>query len=95
MSEPVTVSCAAAESGWVCDVRVGAPGHESDYRVTVSPAELVRFARGADDPTRLVTVSFEFLLERESKESILPRFPLSTIERYFPEYPREIAHRLG
>ena len=38
--------------------------------------------------------SFEFLLEREPKESILARFDLSVIARYFPEYDREIARRL-
>jgi len=39
--------------------------------------------------------SFEFLLEREPKESILTRFDLSLISRYFPEYEREIKRRLS
>jgi hypothetical protein len=39
--------------------------------------------------------SFEFLLERESKESILSRFDLSLISRYFPEYEQEIKRRLS
>jgi hypothetical protein len=34
------------------------------------------------------------LLEREPKESILTRFDLSVIGRYFPEYEREIKRRL-
>jgi hypothetical protein len=34
------------------------------------------------------------LLEREPKESILNRFDLSVISRYFPEYEREIKKRL-
>jgi hypothetical protein len=38
--------------------------------------------------------SFEFLLEREPKESILTRLDLSVISRYFPEYEREIKGRL-
>ena len=38
--------------------------------------------------------SFVFLLERESRESILRRFELPVIERYFPEYPTEIGRRL-
>jgi hypothetical protein len=95
MSERIVVSCAAGEGGWTCDVRVGQPGRESMYRVTVSADELARFGPGEADPARLVTRSFEFLLERESPGSILPRFALSVIERYFPEYPREIARRLG
>ena len=34
----------------------------------------------------LVRDSFGFLLERESKESILKEFDLAMIKRYFPEY---------
>ena len=36
-----------------------------------------------------------FLLERESKESILRRFELPAIERYFPDYPTRIAAMIG
>jgi len=43
----------------------------------------------------LVRKSFEFLLEREPKESILRQFDLPVIGRYFPEYEREIKKRLG
>ena len=51
---------------------------------------------GGDVPAeRLIELSFEFLLEREAKESILPKFDLPIIEHYFPEYPREIRKRLG
>lgn len=34
----------------------------------------------------LIKRSFKFLLKRESKESILSRFNLKIIARYFPEY---------
>lgn len=43
----------------------------------------------------LVHRSFEFLLEREPKESILRKFDLPMIERYFPEYEKEIQRRSG
>jgi len=66
----------------------------TEHRVTVGAAELERYAPG-NDSERLLRVSFEFLLEREPKESILRSFPISTIERYFPEYPEEIRRRLG
>ena len=42
-----------------------------------------------------LAASFRFLLAREPKESILSRFELPVIERYFPEYPEEIRGRLG
>ena len=38
----------------------------------------------------LIKKSFEFLLKRESKESILSRFNLKVIKRYFPEYEEKI-----
>ena len=38
----------------------------------------------------LIKKSFEFLLEREPKESILSRFNLRIIKQYFPEFEEEI-----
>jgi len=38
----------------------------------------------------LVEKSFEFLLERETKESILGSFDIILISKYFPEYPDKI-----
>jgi hypothetical protein len=45
-------------------------------------------------PEELIQKSFQFLLEREPKESILSRFDLSVISRYFPEFEREIKKML-
>jgi hypothetical protein len=42
----------------------------------------------------LVETSFKFLLERESNTSILSRFDLPIIERYFPEYEETIKDML-
>ncbi len=41
----------------------------------------------------LIKRSFEFLLERESKESILAKFNLQIIKNYFPEYEEKIQNR--
>ena len=38
----------------------------------------------------LIKKSFEFLLARESKEQILSEFYLSEIQRYFPDFKKEI-----
>jgi hypothetical protein len=35
----------------------------------------------------LVKKSFEFLLKREPKESILKEFDIMVIRKYFPEFP--------
>jgi hypothetical protein len=48
--------------------------------------------RGAE---ALVEESFRFLLEREPQGSIMRRFDLQVIGRYFPEYSEEIGKRLG
>ena len=40
--------------------------------------------------TELITHSFEFLLKRESNQSILKEFNLEVISQYFPEYIDEI-----
>jgi hypothetical protein len=82
----ISVECPASGAGWLAHVSVTDRGSTRQYEVRVSAAELSRFAPDASEPTDLVRRSFEFLLERESKESILPAFDLSLIGRYFPEY---------
>jgi hypothetical protein len=74
-------------------VTVDERGGRTVHDVTVTPADVERYAPGAA-PERLLEVSFEFLLEREPKESILSRFDLPVIERYFPEYLRTIRGKL-
>ena len=76
-------------------VRVTEPGSETSHDVTVSPRNYTKLTNGKVEPEELVRRSFEFLLAREPKESILTRFELSVISRYFPEYEREIKRRLS
>jgi len=38
---------------------------------------------------------FEFLLERESKESILSGFNVKVIKSYFPEFEQQIKGKIG
>ena len=71
-------------------VRVTEDGSESSHRVTLAPKDYQRLSSGKVEPEVLIKRSFEFLLERESKELILAEFDLSLIGRYFPEYEREI-----
>jgi len=76
-------------------VRVSEAGSESVHHVTVKQSDFERLSGGKLEPEELIERSFEFLLEREPKESILTRFNLSVIGRYFPEYEREIERRLS
>ena len=75
-------------------VRVIQAGSQSTHQVTLDPKDYARFAPATAEPEELIRKSFEFLLEREPKESILGRFDLSVIARYFPEYELEIKKRL-
>lgn len=74
-------------------VTLDGEGSRTVHDVTVSMDHVARYAPGAD-PERLLEASFEFLLQREPKESILTRFELPTIERYFPDYAANIRARL-
>ena len=91
----IDVSCAAANDGWRCFVRVADGVGETTHTVDVDRSDLARLAPGATAPDRLVRTSFEFLLERESSASILRSFGLTEISRYFPEYERQIRRRVG
>ena len=86
MSQPVNVMCRGAEKGFACDVAVGTDPAATRHAVNVSHDDLARLAPGHYDPHALVEASFEFLLEREPRESILRSFDLPVIERYFPGY---------
>jgi len=76
--------------GAVYDVVVDDGRGTTRHEVTVWPSDVARYAPDAT-PEQLIEASFAFLLEREPKESILARFELPAIERYFPEYPLRIA----
>jgi hypothetical protein len=76
-------------------VRVIEGRSETSHLVTLQPGDYQRLANGKAQPEELLKRSFEFLLERESKESILARFDLPIIARYFPEYEQEVRRRLS
>ena len=80
------------QEGSIYLVTVDEGTSSTTHQVTVWPSDIERYAPGAT-PEELLEASFEFLLEREPKESILTRFELPVIERYFPEYPRAMRSR--
>jgi len=90
----VYATCSPLGEGQRCVVRVGDDAGATTHEVIVSADALTRFGGSAADPQALVHESFVFLLEREPRESILRRFDLPVIERYFPEYRDEIGRRL-
>lgn len=71
--------------------------HDGDsstqHVVTVSSSDYERLGSAYATPERFVRSCFEFLLERESKESILRSFDIAQISDYFPEFERRIQTR--
>jgi hypothetical protein len=68
---------------------------ESRHHVTMSRETYERLTAGRHTPERCVEAAFRFLLDREPKESILGRFEVSVISRYFPEFERELPGYLS
>lgn len=89
------VDCRPSAAGWSCSVRIGEDAGATSHEVSVSADDLAWLAPGAADPAELVRASFEFLLEREPRESILRSFELPLIGRYFPDYEARIRERLA
>jgi hypothetical protein len=94
-SRGVTVDCQTDGTGWRCTVTVGTDARASRHEVTVSREDLARLAPTGITVEGLVEASFDFLLAREPRESILRTFDLAVISRYFPDYELEIRQRLG
>lgn len=59
---------------------------QSQHLVTLDNAYYQFLTQGKIPKEDLIRKSFQFLLGRESKESILRTFNLQIIKRYFPEY---------
>lgn len=70
-----------------------ADGSESQHDVGIPANYVESLGWGSDAASvkELLNRSFEFLLAREPKESILSSFELNVIENYFPEYRKEIG----
>lgn len=75
------------------DVTVEGP-QRTTHQVTLTDADHERLGSGSTPKQDVIRESFRFLLEREPNTSILPRFELPLIARYFPEYEAELRRRL-
>jgi hypothetical protein len=68
---------------------------ETRHHVTMSQETCERLTADKHAPERCLEAAFRFLLDREPKESILSRFDVSVISRYFPEFERELPRYLS
>lgn len=79
------------DTQFMVDVRMAST---TQHQVTVNHDYALTLSAGKVSTEVLIEKSFEFLLAREPNTSILRSFDLSVIERYFPEYSREIKKLL-
>ncbi len=73
-------------------VIVSEKGSKTEHTVTLDKDYYQDLTEGLISKEELIRKSFEFLLKRESNESILSRFNLRVIGNYFSEYEEEIRN---
>lgn len=62
----------------------------TQHTVSLDDEYYQKLTGGRITKEELIRDSFEFLLEREPKESILSKFNLKVISQYFPEFEEKI-----
>ncbi len=90
---PVIEVEAGSSGEYIVTVQEG--GAATVHRVKVDSGYALKLTGGRASTEELLLLSFEFLLEREPKESILRSFDLPLIGYYFPEYEGTVTARLS
>lgn len=94
MSATISVARAADGDPQAFEVVIREGKSETRHHVTLSPQVAARLGPAATAEA-LVEAAFRFLLDREPKESILARFDLTSISRYFPEFEESLPDYLA
>lgn len=90
--DEIAVTCEAHDGGWRCSVIVGTDANATSHTVEVDRETLDDLAAGVT-PELLVRTAFDFLLEREPRESIMRTFELPIIGRFFADFAGEMRRR--
>lgn len=91
----INITTDARGEGWEFEVTVSEGHSQTSHRVTMSHAVYDRLTGGRVTPEECVRKAFEFLLEREPKESILRQFDIRKISFYFPDFEQTLQQRLS
>jgi hypothetical protein len=89
----VTTSTPVDDKTWRYNVEViesDGTGSKTNQEVTMNKDYYLAQTGGRIIPEEFVRKSFEFLLERKDKNSILKRFDITQMNDYFPEFEKEI-----
>jgi hypothetical protein len=78
-----------SRSHWTYEVRVF-DGRIHLFRVSLSFADYDLWSHGRVPPSRVVEAVFEFLLQNEPADQILPKFDCSTVRRHFQSLDTEL-----
>ena len=79
-------------TGWEFVVTISGTDHfTTTHEVVVDNEYYHELTDGRITPKELVRRSIEFLLKKESKESILPSFNLREISDYFPDFENSLS----
>lgn len=90
MANIVVQSLDSNNEAFVFRVEVFEDESRSAHKVELDKNEYQTLTDGKVSAEEFVQCAFEFLLDREPKESILSNFNISIISRYFPEFEKEI-----
>jgi hypothetical protein len=89
----VTTSTPLDSNTWKYNVEIiesDGSSSKTNYEVTMNKDYYLGQTEGSIIPEEFVRKSFEFLLERENKDSILRQFDINQINDYFPEFKKEM-----
>jgi len=90
----ISVTLTEEPDKWSANVTVTEGSSSSEHTVEMDKTYYEKLSGGAYTPEQVIETSFEFLLAREPKESILGRFELPVINRYFGNYETELPRLL-
>jgi hypothetical protein len=90
----ITVTKLLENQVMIFEVSVEENGSQTKHKVSLNRTDYQRFTSGLIGPESLIRKAFEFLLERESKEKILPEFDFTVINRYFPTFKKDFEKRM-
>ncbi len=83
-----------SDNGWTFLVELGNGDGLLEYWIDVDRDYWTRLTNRRIEPDELVSITFKFLLDKESKELILKKFNLSDVAGNFPTYEMEIKKNI-
>jgi hypothetical protein len=76
------------------EVTVRDANGETSHHVTMARETCERLSAGGHTPEQCIDAAFRFLLDREPPQSILRRFDVTVISRYFPDFEQKLPSYL-